>query len=177
MAYTFEKKILAESELKQAKLLGPAERATEKPNTGVTILKKSAYFVIRDCAKIAKQYLVLTIYGDFKNPIERLEGKFKREDIADFVNRSKRDLATSQLLSLILSDINKRKALENAKNTSKKPVKVEPVLDFTEYEEEDIYGEYDIIDEDTVEVPELTPEEPESRGTVDILCDAFKATE
>ena len=54
----FEQIILENSSEKQAKLLGPAQRAHKKPDIGVEIQNKSAYYVIRDCAMITQKYLV-----------------------------------------------------------------------------------------------------------------------
>ena len=70
MSGAFEHKILTVSQSKQAGLLGPAKIAASKPDTGITIVKKSAYFVIRDCAKITEKYLVHHVWGEIKNPID-----------------------------------------------------------------------------------------------------------
>jgi hypothetical protein len=113
MSGAFEHKILTVSQSKQAGLLGPAKIAASKPDTGVTIVKKSAYFVIRDCAKITEKYLVHHVWGEIKNPIDRLEGSFTKAEIEDFLSRAKRDTETQQLCSIILEDIHKKNKLEN----------------------------------------------------------------
>jgi len=100
MAYEFEHKILKASESKQAALLSPAKTAANKPDTGVKILKKAAYFVIRDCARVTERYLIHYIWGDLKNPIERLEGVFTKAEIESFITRSKRDPETGNFVRL-----------------------------------------------------------------------------
>jgi hypothetical protein len=44
--------ILQNSQAKEAKLYGPATKASTNPETGVTILNPAAFHVIRDCANI-----------------------------------------------------------------------------------------------------------------------------
>ena len=96
---TFEEKILKESKSKEAKLLRAAKKAAKEPDTGVKILKKSAYYVIRDCAKIAELYLPHLIYSQIKNPIQMLEGVFTKSEVSGFVSRAKKDLVTNQSVS------------------------------------------------------------------------------
>lgn len=170
MAYEFENKILKASESKQAALLGPAKIASSRPDTGVTILKKSAYFVIRDCAKVTERYLIHYIWGDLKNPIERLEGAFTRAEIEDFITRSKRDPETGQLCTIILQDINKKNKLEASAIPA--PVKQgKEIIDFTEYDNEQIYGDYD-IESDIVDVPVVEP--VKEKTVTELFMDAFK---
>ena len=85
-----EEKILQNSTEKQAKLLGPAQRAYKKPDIGVEIQNKSAYYVIRDCAKITELYLPHLVYSQIKNPIQMLEGVFTKADCTDFLSRAKK---------------------------------------------------------------------------------------
>jgi len=59
----FEEVILDNSTEQIAKLYGPAERAHNKPDTGIEVKKKSAYYVIRDCASITRQYLAINVWG------------------------------------------------------------------------------------------------------------------
>ena len=47
---TFEEKIIKNCKLRQRKLMRAAQIAQESPDTGVTILKKGAYFLIKDAA-------------------------------------------------------------------------------------------------------------------------------
>ena len=175
MSGAFEHKILTVSQSKQAGLLGPAKIAASKPDTGITIVKKSAYFVIRDCAKITEKYLVHHVWGEIKNPIERLEGTFSRAEIEDFLSRSKRDTETQQLCSIILEDIHKKNKLENTGIVS--PVADAPVVkfDFTEFENDKIYGDYDagMPQADVVEIPNgVLPEKEKS--TYELFLEAFK---
>jgi len=175
MSGAFEHKILTVSQSKQAGLLGPAKIAASKPDTGVTIVKKSAYFVIRDCAKITEKYLVHHVWGEIKNPIDRLEGAFTKAEIEDFLSRAKRDTETQQLCSIILEDIHKKNKLENTGIVS--PVVDAPVVkfDFTEFENDKIYGDYDnnIPSADVVEIPSgVLPEKEKS--TYELFLEAFK---
>lgn len=175
MSGAFENKILTVSQSKQAGLLAPAKIAASKPDTGVTIVKKSAYFVIRDCAKITEKYLVHHIWGEIKNPIDRLEGIFTRAEIEDFLSRAKRDTETQQLCSIILEDIHKKNKLETTGIVS--PVVDAPVVkfDFTEFESDKIYGDYDTgtPQADVVDIPTgVLPEKEKS--TFELFLEAFK---
>lgn len=175
MSGAFEQKILAASQSKQAALLAPAKIAASKPDTGVTIVKKSAYFVIRDCAKITEKYLVHHIWGEIKNPIDRLEGVFSKAEIEDFLARSKRDTETQQLCSIILEDIHKKNKLETTGVVA--PV-IDPTVkkfDFTEFESDKIYGDYDAGGSvaDVVDIPtEVLPEKEKS--AYELFLEAFK---
>ena len=44
---TFEEKIINNCQIRQKKLMRPARIAQGKPDTGVTIVKKGAYFLIK----------------------------------------------------------------------------------------------------------------------------------
>lgn len=175
MGYAFETKILNTSQSKQAALLGPAKTAAAKPDTGVTIVKRSAYFVIRDCAKITEKYLIHYIWGELKNPIDKLEGVFTKAEIEDFLSRAKRDIETQQLCILILEDIKKKNKLEST-TVVKQPVKVvNNTLDFTEFDNEKIYGDYDTDagKDDIVDVPlEVLPEK--EKTLLEVFLEAFK---
>lgn len=107
MSETFEETILAAANIRQGNLLIPAKLAAEKPDTGVKILKKSAYYVIKDCANITCQYVPFLAYANIEKPLETLKGAFTSEAIVDFVSRSRQDHHTNQLLTLIFADINK----------------------------------------------------------------------
>ena len=66
---TFEEKIISNSEIRQSKLLRPAKIASEKPDTGVKILKKGAYYLIKDSADITIQYIFNLCYCYYKDKI------------------------------------------------------------------------------------------------------------
>ena len=85
---TFEEKIIKNSDIRQSKLMRPAKIAFDKPDTGVTINKKGAYYLIKDSAEITVQYLVHLCYGSYKAPLKDLKGKFTQSEIIDFVGRS-----------------------------------------------------------------------------------------
>ena len=166
----FEDKILKESKNKQAKLLRAAKLAAKSPDTGVKILKKGAYYVIRDCAKITELYLPHLVYSQIKNPIQMLEGVVTKADCTDFLSRAKKDLVTNQLLNLIIIDIKKQNILESASTVFK-----QPDLDtssFDEDGEEDIYGDYEAGGVTVEEEPEVIVEV--EKDTLQLLLDAFK---
>lgn len=104
---TFEEAILSVAEIRQGNLLIPARLAAEKPDTGVKILKKSAYYVIKDCANITCQYVPFLAYANIQEPLKTLKGQFTKEMIRDFVKRSRKEHHTNQLLTLIFADISK----------------------------------------------------------------------
>ena len=73
----------------------PAKIASEKPDTGVTIIKKGAYYLIKDSADITIKYLPLMCYGSFASPLTSLKGKFTQSEIIDFVGRAKEESYTN----------------------------------------------------------------------------------
>ena len=107
VGYAVESAILKVTKIRQRNLLPAARQAAAEPDTGVKILKKSAYYVIRDCASLAAKYVALLAYAYLKDPLKQLKGKFTKEGIIDFVARSRDELHTKQLLTLIFADINK----------------------------------------------------------------------
>ena len=99
--------ILQNSQAKEAKLLGPATKASTNPETGVTIVNPAAFHVIQDCAKLAIKYLPHYVFGLYANPFEVLKGKFQYNDIAEFVQAAHSDVVLNQLLVLITEKIKK----------------------------------------------------------------------
>jgi len=99
--------ILQNSQAKEAKLMGPASKASTNPETGVTILNPSAFHVIQDCAKLAIKYLPHYIFGLYANPFEVLKGKFEYNDVVEFVRAALSDVVLNQLLVLITEKIKK----------------------------------------------------------------------
>lgn len=116
----------------------PAKIAFEKPDTGVTINKKGAYYLIKDSAEVTIKYLVHLCYGSYKDPIKELKGKFTQSEIIDFVGRSKEEQSTNQLLSVILADIGYIKQTFEVEEES-----VEEVDLTIEDDEDDVYGDYE----------------------------------
>lgn len=147
MSGQFEQKILEQSGIKERNLRKPAGVAMVKPDTGVEIRKKSAYYVIRDCATIAHDYIVLKCYGAIENPVQSLRGKFTKADIIDFVARSKGNEHTKQLLFIIFSDIYK---VETDQWTPPpEPSDNSDVLNIdADADGEDIYGDYGYGDDE-----------------------------
>jgi len=147
-----EEKILQNSTEKQAKLLGPAKRAHKKPDIGVEIQNKSAYYVIRDCAMITQKYLVHHIWNAYPDPFEVLKGKFTKEDITDFLKRAEKDNTVKHLKHIIIGDIRAKFDTTVATSTT---------FDYS-MEEDDIYKYYSDAEEtedETVVEQEMTEEE------------------
>jgi len=120
----------------------PAKIAFEKPDTGVTINKKGAFFLIKDSADITVKYLPLLSYGSFKNPIADLKGKFTQSEIIDFVGRAKEESYTNQLLSVILTDIGCTQPITQIVDDE-----TSQELDLTISDDEDVYGDYETEEE------------------------------
>lgn len=147
---TFEEKILKNCDIRERNLLRPANIAAKKPDTGVTINKRGAYFLIQDCAKVTLKYTAHLAYSSFSSPITQLKGKFTQAEIIDFVGRSKEEAHTRQLLHIILTDIG------SAQFKSATDIPVEPIPgntteipqhDYTIKDNEDVYGDYDLEDD------------------------------
>jgi len=134
--HTFEEVILSAAEIRQGNLLIPARMAAEKPDTGVKILKKSAYYVIKDCASITCQYVTFLSYASLSDPLKQLKGLFTKECIVDFVTRSKEEHHTNQLLTLIFADISRVSPPKVTVN-----IDSGPEFDFDNADEP--YGDYD----------------------------------
>lgn len=177
---SFESKIITNSKIKQSKLLRAATIASEKPDTGVVIKNKSAYFVIRDCADVTQKYLALLCYGSYTDPLKQLRGKFTKIEVIDFVARA-RDPENShvrQLLCTVFADINRDQLLPTAQAKAAAEKEVVVVSDINEDELDDIYGEYDYVD-----APVEQDEEPTWLGVdssddsmlADVLISTFNA--
>jgi len=150
-----ETKIIKNCAVRQRNLMRAAGLASQKPDTGVKILKRGAYFVIRDCADITQNYLSLLAYGSYEDPIADLKGKFTEKEIIDFVARTSKETHTRQLLNIIFADIFAKEKGTFVKND----VPREEILDFTETgDEDDIYGDYDF--EDSVESDDSSLPQP-----------------
>jgi hypothetical protein len=147
-----EQIILENSSEKQAKLLAPAQRAHKKPDIGVEIQNKSAYYVIRDCAMITQKYLVHHIWSSYPDPFEALKGKFTKDNVTDFLKRAEKDDAVKQLKHTIIGDIRAKFDTTVATSTN---------FDYS-MEEEDIYKYYsdtEGTEDETVVEQEMTEEE------------------
>ena len=151
-----------------------------KPDTGVEIRKKSAYYVIRDCATLAHDYIPHKCYSSIKDPVASLVGKFTKADIIDFVARTKSEKHTKQLLWIIFSDIYKTEA--DDWTPPPEPIKSE-VLDIdADADGEDIYGDYGYGDEEFNSATESTiPVKPpvdlgDGEAVIAKLIEVFQAT-
>lgn len=154
--------------------------ASERPDTGVVIKNKSAYFVIRDCADVTQKYLALLCYGSYTDPLKQLKGKFTKIEIMDFVARARapENAHVRQLLCAVFADINKDQLLPTAQAKQQAEKEVVVVSEINEDELDDIYGDYDYVD-----APVETEKQPEWLGVdssddavlADVLVDTFKA--
>tara|TARA_R110002051_G_scaffold289484_1_gene352535 strand:- start:111 stop:659 length:549 start_codon:yes stop_codon:yes gene_type:complete len=165
---TFEETLIKSGLVRQKNLLGPSTKASAAPDTGVTILKKSAYYVIRDCADITQKYLPHLIYSSLDKPINHLRGKFSQAQIIDFVGRSKTDRWTKQLLNIVLTDIGTvqyKLATGSATDIDAEQI-TSPVFDYGSInDDEDVYGDYN---DDGLEVADIIDvEQPKSEVNVD----------
>ena len=180
---TFEEKLIKSGVIRQKNLLVPSRKASAAPDTGVTILKKSAYFVIKDCADVTHKYLPHLIYSSLDNPINHLKGLFTQAEIIDFVGRSKEDRWTKQLLNIILTDIGtvQYRLVTGSSTDGDSAPKTTPVFDYsTVDEEEDVYGDYndDGLDEDTVvevEQPKVEINVDDVTAIINKLIEVFDA--
>lgn len=150
--------LLNNSTVKEAKLYSAAKKASQKPDTGVTINNKSAYHVIKDSATIAYKYLPHFIFGQYQDPFQALKGKFQKEDIQEFLTVANSDFVYHQLLSLILDKIGKNPEQQE----------IEPAIN--DFVADDPYGEYGSINYEESTQPVSSSE---NLSTLDLLCDAF----
>lgn len=171
---TFEEKIIKNSSIRQGKLMRPAKIAFDKPDTGVTINKKGAYYLIKDSADITIQYLAHLCYGSYNEPINELKGKFTQSEIIDFVGRSKEEKNTNQLLSIILAD------LGYVSQSFEVDVIDEEELDLTiDEDEDDVYGDYETEATSTASKSPASESEPldinDVSGVIQKLIEVFAA--
>ena len=152
----FIDQIIKNSQVKEAKLYGPSKKASENPETGITIQTPAAFHVIKDCATIANKYLPHYVFGTYANPFEVLKGKFTHNDIVEFVNNANSDIITFQLMTLILDKIQKSpyKITETAVTAAITSNTADP------------YGEYETYTSSAVV-------QSKSTDPISILCTAF----
>ena len=149
-----EDKVIKNSSIRQRNLLRAAKIAHGKPDTGVSIEKRGAFFVIKDCSDITVKYLAHLAYSSYTNPISDLKGKLTQAEIIDFVGRSKTHPETRQLLHIILTDIGSAQVSAATDGEVKAVAGVtteKPVFNYDVASDEDVYGDYDMEAEDTDE--------------------------
>lgn len=103
----FLKILFENSSLKQAKLYGAAKKASENPSIGIQINNPAAAHVIKDCAEITLKFLPLFVFLGYEKPFDQLSGKFKKQDIEEFVANCSKDLFLSLLLNTMLARVQK----------------------------------------------------------------------
>jgi len=151
----FINQIIQNSQVKEAKLYGPSKKAAERPETGITIQTPAAFHVIKDCATLANKYLPHYVFGTYANPFEVLKGKFKQEDIQEFVTAAMADIVLNQLMTLILEKIRKSPYTPAAT----------PITPVESSNSADPYGDYEASNTPVQVSKQLDP--------VSILCTAF----
>ena len=182
---TFEEKIIKSCKIRQRNLMRPARIAQESPDTGVKIVKKGAYFLIKDAADITVKYLAHLAYSSYTNPIVELKGKFTQAEIIDFVGRSKEAPESRQLLHIILTDIGCAQYKLAVGDEDAKPIPGTtvdiPVHDYSiDDEDADVYGDYDTDDEVLESQPVVTEGDDDISvddvtGVINKLIDVFNA--
>lgn len=155
--------ILENSENKFAKLHKPAYKANQNPENGITIHNKSAFHVIKDCADIAHKYIPLYVFGEYLEPFSKLKGKFKKADIVEFVQSTKKNSQNEQLLCLIIHK-------SNEKNKAQEALTVKS----STFDSSDPYGDYGSESEveDTKKYINQYNQMNDS-DTIQLLCDLF----
>lgn len=153
--------LLSNSTVKESKLYNAAKKANINPESGITILNKSAFHVIKDCASLAVRYLPHYIFGQYDDPFRALKSKFTRNDIVEFVESTNSDFSNRQLLILILNKVDKTEKDDNLH--VKSSISYDTMTN-------DPYGEYGIDNDTTKYVNQYTNS---SNDFVDILCEAF----
>lgn len=146
--------IIENSQEKIAKLYKPAIKANENPENGIIIQNKSAFFVIKDCAGVARDYLPLLVFDLYKNPSNELKGKFNKKNIEEFLENTKTNNNNKHLLILIKNKIPKQE------------LEIQNVQETKEYDLNDPYGDYGISN-DTIQTNLV------STNDLDLLCSFF----
>tara|TARA_R110000796_G_scaffold48911_1_gene117043 strand:- start:43596 stop:44090 length:495 start_codon:yes stop_codon:yes gene_type:complete len=137
----FEEVILENSSDPIAKIFKSACRASEKPDIGVDIKKKAAYFVIRDCATLTKKYIATHIWGTYTDPVVELKGKFTSNEVKDFLKRAKTNTESKLLKKIIVADIKDKYVVHLLSSD-------ETTTIFDEVDENDIYSYYEEYQDD-----------------------------
>lgn len=156
--------ILQNSNLKEAKLYGAAQKAATNPEIGITIQNKAAYHVIKDCSIIALQYLPHLVFGSYVNPFESLKNKFNKECIAEFVKQSETNTSLNQLMLIIISKAQRMNIIPSSFVSPSSAPKFDP----RDVQMDDPYGDYGAQEAQSVSTPTaviLTPFEQ--------ICKAF----
>lgn len=99
--------IIKNSQVREARLYLPSKKASENPETGITVQNPSAFHVIKDCATMAHRYIPHYVFGLYANPFEVLKGKILYNDVVEFVKAAAADVVMYQLLCLVLEKIKK----------------------------------------------------------------------
>jgi len=148
--------LLQNSQIKERKLYGPSQKASESPETGVIIQNPAAYHVIKDCATLTYKYLPHYVFGHYANPFEVLKGKFTRADITEFVTRANSDIVMHQLMSLILEKIKKLPGFQ---------FEIDLTSNITPANVNDPYGDYE-----SYVAPTISPKQMDA---ISMICSAF----
>ncbi len=182
---TFEEKLVKAGKIRQKHLYPAAKKASDAPDTGVTILKKSAYFVIKDCADVTQKYVPHLVYSSMGNPLSDLKGVFTKSDIMKFVGRSSEQPWTKQLLNIILTDIGtvQYRVVTGQATDGDSDVGAPPVFDYADMGDDDVdvYGDYnnegldDLDDNDDVDDTGGQVDVEDSTAVIEKLIEVFDA--
>jgi hypothetical protein len=180
---TLEEKLIKAGNIRQKHLMVPSKKASNAPDTGVTILKKSAYFVIKDCADVTQKYLPHLVYSSMENPLVQLKGKFTKSDVIKFVGRSAEEAWTKQLLNIMLTDVGtvQYRLASGSPTDGDIETSLVPVFDYNEPGEDiDVYGDYnneglDDPEEDIVEDTMEHVDVNDSTAVIEKLIEVFEA--
>ena len=166
---TFEEKLVKAGQIRQKHLYPPAKKASDAPDTGVTILKKSAYFVIKDCADVTQKYLPHLVYSSMGNPLSELKDVFTKSDIMKFVGRSSEQPWTKQLLNIILTDIGtvQYRVVTGEATDGDVDLGAPPVFDYADIGDSDVdvYGDYN---NEGLDDPVDNSDDEDAGGQVDV---------
>ena len=153
----------------------PAKVAYENPDTGVTINKKGAYYLIKDTADVTVKYLAHLCYASYDNPITSLKGLFTQSEIIDFVGRSKEQEHTKQLLENILTDAG---SINQVSYDTPVVDSSTDAVDLSVTDEEDVYGDYE---SEPADIQVTTVKEVlsinDASGIIQKLIEIFQATD
>lgn len=153
----FIKIILDNSTLKEAKLYNSAKKASANPEIGVTINHQAAFHVIKDCAAITVKYLPMLAFGSYDKPFESLKGKFKQVMIKEFVDSITSNVASEQLMAVIMHKADNMKLLTPSTGHAMK----------FDNNSTDPYGDYGCV------VADAAPASHANDDSFQVLCKLF----
>ena len=147
----------AESHCEVAKLYKHAYKASQEPETGITIQVPAAKNVIKDCAKIAHEFIPLLCYKSLPTPPNRLY------TLKNHIVTCNISISTNDWLVFVSSKPTGNQALLDAMWVDLMSVNT-IVPSKTEFTNESVYGDYD----------QLIQTKGSSRSIEELLYEFFK---